>query len=78
MVRHDVAGTVRQEQIVQYIQHINPVHTTNGGGEGGLGGGPSSEKIVGAFAPMALRLLYHCVYKTHNPVTHVKNTSVRI
>ena len=29
MVRHDVAGTVRQEQIVQYIQHINPVHTTN-------------------------------------------------
>ena len=31
MVRHDVAGTVRQEQIVQYIQHINPVHTTNGG-----------------------------------------------
>ena len=38
MVRHDVAGTVRQEQIVQYIQHINPVHTTNGGRgwEGGL------------------------------------------
>ena len=31
MVRHDVVGTVRQEQIVQYIQHINPVHTTNGG-----------------------------------------------
>ena len=55
MVRHDVAGTVRQEQIVQYIQHINPLHTTNGGGGGGggLGGGPSSEKIVGAFAPMA-------------------------
>ena len=26
MVRHDVAGTLRQEQIVQYIQHINPVH----------------------------------------------------
>ena len=38
MVRHDVAGTVRHEQIVQYIQHINPVHTTNGGRgwEGGL------------------------------------------
>ena len=38
MVRHDVAGTVRQEQIVQYVQHINPVHTTNGGRgwEGGL------------------------------------------
>ena len=31
MVRHDVAGTVRQEQIVQYIQHITPVHATNGG-----------------------------------------------
>ena len=31
MVRHDVAGIVRQEQIVQYIQHINPVHTTNEG-----------------------------------------------
>ena len=55
MVRHDVAGTVRQEQIVQYIQHINPVHTTNGGR------GPSSEKIVGAFAPMAPMLLYHGV-----------------
>ena len=38
MVRHDVVGTVRQEQIVQYIQHINPVHTANGGRswEGGL------------------------------------------
>ena len=32
MVRHDVAGTVRQEQIVQYIQ---PVHATNGGRGGG-------------------------------------------
>ena len=31
MVHHDVAGTVRQEQIVQYIQHITPVHATNGG-----------------------------------------------
>ena len=60
MVRHDVAGTVRQEQIVQYIQHINPVHTYNQWGEG-LGGGPSSEKIVGAFAPMAPMLLYHSV-----------------
>ena len=30
MVRHDVAGTVRQEQIVQFIQHIYPAHTTNG------------------------------------------------
>ena len=38
MVRHDVAGTVRQEQIVQYIQQIYPAHTTNGGRrwEGGL------------------------------------------
>ena len=35
MVHHDVAGTVRQEQIVQYIQHINPVHATNGG-RGGM------------------------------------------
>ena len=59
MVRHDVAGTVRQEQIVQYIQHINPVHTTNGGR--GWEGGPSSEKIVGAFDPMAPMLLYNCV-----------------
>ena len=32
MVHHDVVGAVRrQEQIVQYIQHIRPVHTTNGG-----------------------------------------------
>ena len=57
MVRHDVAGTVRQEQIVQYIQHINPVHTTNGGRS--WEGGPSSENIVGAFAPIASMLPYH-------------------
>ena len=64
MVRHDVTGTVRQEQIVQYVQHINPVYTTIGGE--GLGGGP--------LPPCS----YTTVYKTHNPVTHVKNTSVRI
>ena len=34
MVRHDVAETVRQEQIVQYIQHINPVIQPMGGGVG--------------------------------------------
>ena len=46
---HDVVGAVRQEQIVQYIQHISPVHTTNGG----RGQCTSSDKSVGAFAPMA-------------------------
>ena len=30
MVRHDVTGTVRQEQIVQYIQHIYPVEKNSG------------------------------------------------
>ena len=49
MVRHDVAGTVRQEQIVQYIQHINPVHTTNGGRswEGDL----PQKKLLGPLPP---------------------------
>ena len=49
MVCHDVAGTVRQEQIVQYIQHINPVHTTNGGRswEGGL----PLKKLLGPLPP---------------------------
>ena len=65
MVRHDVAGTVRQEHIVQYIQHINPVHATNGGRGGGC---PSSEKSVGGFAPM---LLYHYVYNTQSSYTSV-------
>ena len=41
----DVAGTVRQEQIVQYISS-----TYNQWGEG-LGGGPFSEKIVGTLPP---------------------------
>ena len=68
MVCHDVAGTVRQEQIVQYMQHINPVHTTNGGR--GWEGGLPLKKLLGPLPP--------CLYKTHNPVTHVKNTSVRI
>ena len=71
MVRHDVAGTVRQEQIVQYIQHINPVHTTNGGR--GWEGGLPLKKLLGPLPPCS----YTTVYKTHNPVTHVKNTSVR-
>ena len=48
MVRHDVAGTVRQEQIVQYIQRINPVHTTNGGRDS-----LPLKKVLGHFAPMA-------------------------
>ena len=39
MVCHDVVGTVTQEQIVHYIQHISPVHSTNEGGGGGGGGG---------------------------------------
>ena len=38
MVCHDVVGTVTQEQIVHYIQHISPVHSTNEGGGGGGGG----------------------------------------
>ena len=64
MVRHDVAGIVRQEQIVQYIQHIHP---PMGGGVGR--GGLPLKKLLGPLPPW---------YKTHNPVTHVKNTSVRI
>ena len=48
MVGYDVAGTVRQEQIVQYITHLSS--TYNQWGEG-LGGGPSSEKIVGTLTP---------------------------
>ena len=49
MVRHDVAGTVRQEQIVQYIQHIYPAHTTNWGRswEGGL----PLKKLLGPLPP---------------------------
>ena len=54
MVRHVVAGTVRQEQIVQYIPHINPVHTTNGGR--GWEGGLPLKKLLGAFAPIQLRI----------------------
>ena len=50
MVRHDVAGTVRQELIVQYIQHINPVHTTNGGRSWG-GGGLPLKKLLGPLPP---------------------------
>ena len=76
MVRHDVAGTVRQEQIVQYIQHINPVHATNGGGGGG--GGRNAlplKKVLGHFPPWP-PCSYTTMYTTHNPVTHVKNTSV--
>ena len=76
MVRHDVAGTVRQEQIVQYIQHINPVHTYNQWGEE-LGGGLPLKKLLGPL-PSWPPCSYTTVYKTHNPVTHVKNTSVRI
>ena len=62
MVCHDVVGTVRQEQIVQYIQHIK-VHTTDGGRswEGGL----PLKKIVGAFAPIASMLLYHYAIQLH-------------
>ena len=73
MVRQDVTGTVRQEKIVLYIQHINPIHTTNGGRgwevcvwRGGGGQCPCSEKTVGAFAPM---LLYHYVYNTQSSYT---------
>ena len=72
MVRHDVAGTVRQEQIVQYIY---PVHTTNGGR--GWEGGLPLKKLLGPLPPWP-PFSYTTVYKTHNPVTHVKNTSVRI
>ena len=67
MVRHDVAGTVRQEQIVQYIHHINPVHATNGG-RGGGGGGDALplKKVLGHLPPCS----YTTMYTTHNPVTH--------
>ena len=75
MVRHDVAGTVRQEKIVQYIQHINLVHTTNGGR--GWEGGLPLKKLLEPLPPWP-PCSYTTVYKTHNPVTHVKNTSVRI
>ena len=49
MVCHDVAGTVRQEQIVQYIQHIYPADTTNMGRswEGGL----PLKKLLGPLPP---------------------------
>ena len=74
MVCHDVAGTVRQEQIVQYIQHIYPAHTTNWGRswEGGL----PLKKLLGPLphnlhAPIPL-----CI--EHTIQLHVKNTSVRI
>ena len=63
MVRHDVAGTVRQEQIVQYIQHINPVHATNGGRGGGA---LPLKKCWGICPPCS----YTTMYTTHNPVTH--------
>ena len=48
MVGYDVAGTVRQEQIVQYITHLSSTYNQWGKG---LGGGPSSEKIVGTLPP---------------------------
>ena len=71
MVRHDVAGTVRQEQIVQYIQHIYPVHTTNGGRSWDVG--LSLKKLLG-LCPHSL----HAPIALCNPVAHMKNTSVRI
>ena len=63
MVRHDVAGTVRQEQIVQYIQHINPVYATNGGRGGDA---LPLKKVLGDLPPCS----YTTMYTTHNPVTH--------
>ena len=62
MVRHDVAGTVRQEQIVQYIQHINPVHTTNGGR--GWEGGLPLIKLLGPLASWPHACLKH-TYQLH-------------
>ena len=56
MVHYDVVGAVRQEQIVQYIQHTSPVHITNGREGGG------SDKTVGTFAPM---LLYQHTIQLH-------------
>ena len=62
MVRHDVAGTVRQEQIVQYIQHS----TCNRWGEGGGGDALPLKKVLGHLPPCS----YTTMYTTHNPVTH--------
>ena len=39
MVHHDMVGAARQEQIVQYIQHIRPTDNQWGEEEGGGGGG---------------------------------------
>ena len=68
MVRHDVAGTVRQEQIVQYIQHINPIHRTDRSRswEGGL----PLKKLLG-LCPHSL----HAPIPLCNPVTHEKHIS---
>ena len=65
---YDVVGAVRQEQLVQYIQHISPVHSTNGG----RGQCPSSDKSVGAFTPMAPVFLHHYVYNTQSSYMHEK------
>ena len=46
------------------LGHWNDVEGGGGGGGGGRGGGgqcPSSDKSVGAFAPMAPMLLHHYV-----------------
>ena len=59
MVHHDMVGAVRQEHIVQYIQHISPVHTTHqtitcnqwGGGGGGGGKALPLTKVLGNFPP---------------------------
>ena len=55
MVCHDVVGTVKQEQI---IGTYNTSIQYNQWGEG-LGQCPSTDKSVGALAPMAAMLLKH-------------------
>ena len=59
MVHYDVVGAVRQEQIVQYIQHISPVHTTNGKREG------AQTKVLEHLPPPPPILLYQHTVQLH-------------
>ena len=75
MVRHDVAGTVRQEQIVQYIQHINPVHTTNGGR--GWEADLPLKKLLGPLPPWPHAPIPLCI-NTQSSYTREKHISQNI
>ena len=65
---HDVVGAVRQEQIVQYIQHISPVHTTNGG----RGQCTPLTKVLGHLPPWPPVFLRNYVYNTQSSYMHEK------